>query len=147
MSKEAVRKFNEDSATAAAEASASKPEKAMPKKPAHKPSSSATLPSRPNSSKPSWHIPQEAPVPTVAKPLNAAAKSSTPAHLASCQRTTSISIASGASASSSAPPQSSRGPTLLKKKATARRGTRPSPHKKRVAFQVPSSEDEADDDE
>jgi hypothetical protein len=36
---------------------------------------------------------------------------------------------------------------LLKKKATAGRGTRPSPHKKQVAFQVPSSEDDADDEE
>ena len=36
---------------------------------------------------------------------------------------------------------------MLKKKATAGRGTRPSPHKKQVAFQVPSSEDEADDEE
>ena len=42
QAKEAVRKFNEDSAAAAtaAEASASKPKKAMPKKPAHKPSAS-----------------------------------------------------------------------------------------------------------
>ena len=37
QAKEAVRKFNEDSAAAnAAEASGSKPKKAMPKKPAHK---------------------------------------------------------------------------------------------------------------
>ena len=68
-------------------------------------------------------------------------------HLATCQRTTGISIASGASASSSAPPQSSTAPTLLKKKATVGRGTRPSPHKNQVAFQVPSSEDETDDEE
>ncbi len=66
---------------------------------------------------------------------------------ASCQRTTGISIASGATASSSAPPNSSTGPTLLKTKATAGRGTKPSPHKKQVAFQVPSDEDEADDEE
>ena len=51
------------------------------------------------------------------------------------------------SASSSAPPQSSTGPTLLMTKATAGRGTRPSPHKKQVTFQVPSDEDEADDEE
>ena len=147
MAKEAVRKFNEDSAAAAAEASASKPKKAMPKKPAHKPSSSALVPSRPSSSKPSRHIPQAAPVPTVAKPSAAAAKSTAPAHLALCLRTTGISIASGVFASSSAPPQSSTRPTLLKTKATAGRGTRPSPHKKQVAFHVPSSEDEADDEE
>src|SRR3954469_6186800 len=55
--KEAVKKFNEDSAAVTAEASASKPKKAMPKKPVHKPSSSA-MPSRPSSSKPSRHIPQ-----------------------------------------------------------------------------------------
>ena len=36
---------------------------------------------------------------------------------------------------------------MLKTKATAGRGTRPSPHKKQVAFHVPSSEDEVDDDE
>ena len=38
VAKESVKKFNEDSAAAAntAEASASKPKKAMPKKPAHK---------------------------------------------------------------------------------------------------------------
>src|SRR3990170_6549764 len=42
QAREAVRKFNEDSAAAAAttEASAIKPKKAMSKKPAHKPSSS-----------------------------------------------------------------------------------------------------------
>ena len=34
MAKEAVKKFNEDSAAATTEASASKPKKAMPKKPA-----------------------------------------------------------------------------------------------------------------
>src|SRR4051812_43333670 len=70
-----------------------------------------------------------------------------PAHLASYQRTTDISISSGASASSSAPPNSSTGPTLLKTKATTGRGSRPSPHKKQVAFQVPSEDDEADDEE
>ena len=75
------------------------------------------------------------------------AKSSALVPLASCQRTKGISIASGAFASSSAPPQSSIGPTMLKTKATAGRGSRPSPHKKQVAFQVPSDEDEADDDE
>ena len=36
MAKEVVKKFNEDSAAATAEASASNPKKAMPKKPAHK---------------------------------------------------------------------------------------------------------------
>ena len=36
---------------------------------------------------------------------------------------------------------------MLKTKATAGRGTRPSPHKKQVAFQVPSIDDKADDDE
>ena len=52
MAKEAVKKFNEDSAAAAAEASASKPKKAMSKKPAVKTSSSAAMPSRPSFSKP-----------------------------------------------------------------------------------------------
>ena len=53
QAKEAVRKFNEDSAAAATtgEASASKPKKAMPKKPAHKPSASPSMPSRRSSSK------------------------------------------------------------------------------------------------
>ena len=36
---------------------------------------------------------------------------------------------------------------MLKIKATAGRGTIPSPHKKQVAFHVSSSEDEADDEE
>ena len=36
---------------------------------------------------------------------------------------------------------------MLKTKAIAGRGTRPSPHKKQVAFQAPSNEDEADDEE
>ena len=35
----------------------------------------------------------------------------------------------------------------MKTKATVGRGPRPSPQKKQVAFQVPSEEDEADDDE
>ena len=115
---EAVRKFNEDSATAAA---ASKPRKSMQKKPACKPSSSP-MPSRPSSLMPSRPIPQATSVPQVAKPSAPPAKSSAPVHLASCQKTTSISIASGASASSSAAPKSSAGPSLLKKKATAGRG-------------------------
>ena len=41
----------------------------------------------------------------------------------------------------------SAGPSLLKTKATAGRGPRPSPQKKQVAFQVPSEEDEVDDAE
>ena len=68
-------------------------------------------------------------------------------HLATCQRTQGFSIASGASASSSVARNSSAGPSLLKKKATAGRGTRPSPHKKQVAFHVPSDDDEVDDEE
>ena len=36
---------------------------------------------------------------------------------------------------------------MLKTKTTAGRGSRPSPHKKQVAFQVPFEEDEADDEE
>ena len=119
----------------------------MAKKPALKPPSSSVMPSQSSSSKPSRQIPQAAPVPPIAKSSVAPTKSSAPVHLASCQRSTGISIASGASASSSAPPQSSTGPTLLKTKATAGRGSRPSPHKKQVAFHVPSSEDEADDEE
>ena len=89
--KEAVRKFNEDSATAATiEASASKPKKAMPKKPAHKPSASTQMPSRPSSSampsrpvscKPSRPIPQPTPAPS--KSSAPPSKSSTPTHLAS----------------------------------------------------------------
>ena len=111
----------------------------MPKKPARKPSASPTAPSRPSSSAmPSRQIPQTATTPS---------KSSAPVHLATCQRTTGFSIASGVSASSSAAPMSSSGPTLLKTKATAGRGPRPSPRKKQVAFQVPSDDDEADDDE
>ena len=38
-------------------------------------------------------------------------------------------------------------PTLLKTKPTAGRGSRPSPHKKQVAFQVPFDEDVANDEE
>ena len=68
-------------------------------------------------------------------------------HLATCQRTAGFSIASGVSASSSAAPISSSGPTLLKTKATAGRGPRPSPKKKQVAFQEPPGDDEAFDDE
>ena len=51
QAREAVRKFNEDSdaVAATAEASASKPKKAMAKKPAHKPSASPSMPSRPSS--------------------------------------------------------------------------------------------------
>ena len=124
----------------------------MPKKPAHKPSASSQMPSRPSSAKPSWSIPQAAPAPpksSAPPPKSSAAptKSSAPVHLATCQRTAGISIASGASASSSAPPHSSTGPTLLKTKATAGRDSRPSPHKKQVAFQVPSDDDEADEEE
>ena len=37
--------------------------------------------------------------------------------------------------------------SLLKTKTTAGRGSRPSPQKKQVTFQVPSEEDEADDEE
>ena len=55
IGKEVVKKFNEDSQAVAAEASASKPKKAMPKKSAVKPSSSTTMPSRP-SSKPSGNF-------------------------------------------------------------------------------------------
>ena len=50
QAKEAVRKFNEDSVAATAEASASKTKKAMPEKTAHKPSASSSMPSRPSSS-------------------------------------------------------------------------------------------------
>ena len=136
QAKDVVKKFNEDSTAAATEASV-RPKKSMAKKPAHKPSASSSMPSRP--------IPQAAPAP----PKSSAdpSKSSAPVHLATCQRTTGISIASGASASSSAAPNSSTGPSLLKTKTTARRGSRPSPHKKQVAFQVPSDEDGADDEE
>ena len=51
QAREAVRKFNEDSTAAApfAEVLAVKPKKAMSKKPAHKPSASSTVPSRPSS--------------------------------------------------------------------------------------------------
>src|SRR3954467_8804815 len=51
QAREAVRKFNEDSAAVAAATEASvKPKKAMLKKPARKPSASTSLPSRPSSS-------------------------------------------------------------------------------------------------
>ena len=109
--------------------------------------SPSAMPSRPSSSNPSPKIPQAAQVPQVPMSSAPPAKSSAPAHLAACQRTSGKSIASGASASSSAPPNSSTGPTLLKTKATAGQGSRPSPHKKQVAFQGPSDEDEADGEE
>ena len=109
------------------------------------------MPSQPDSSKPSQPIPQSAPPSkSSAPPTNssvAPTKSYALVHLAMCQRTTGISIASGASASSSAALKSLAGPSLLKKKATTGRGLRPSPHNKQVAFQVPSDEDEADDEE
>ena len=116
QAKEAVKKFNEDSTAAAAEASV-RPKKSMAKKPAHKPSASPSMPSRPESSKPSRPIPHAAPAPP--KSSAAPTKSSSLVHLATCQRTTGISIASGASASSSAAPSSSAGPSLLKTKPTA----------------------------
>ena len=117
----------------------------MPKKPARKPSASPTAPSRPSSSAaPSRQIPHTTTAPQ--KSSAAPSKSSAPVHLATCQRTAGLSIASGVSASSSAAPKSSSGPTLLKTKATAERGPRPSPKKKQVAFHVPS-DDEASDDE
>ena len=111
QAKEAVKKFNEDSATATATEASVKPRKSMPKKPARKPSASPTAPSRPSSSAaPSRQIPHTATAPP---------KSSAPVHLTTCQRTAGFSIASGVSASSSAAPISSSGPTLLKTKATA----------------------------
>src|SRR4051812_177227 len=134
----------------------------MLKKPARKPSaspampsrpSSSVVPSRPDTSNSSRKIPQAAPAPpkSSAPPTKSSAdptKSSAPAHPATCQRTVGISIASGVSASSSAAPSSSAGPSLLKKKATAGRGTRPSPKKKQVVFSVPpSDDDEADEEE
>ena len=128
QAKEAVKKFNEDSATATATEASVKPRKSMPKKPARKPSASPTAPSRPSSSAmPSRQIPHTATAPP--KSSTAPSKSSAPVHLATCQRTAGFSIASGVSASSSATPKSSSGPTLLKTKATAGRGPRPSPKK------------------
>src|SRR4051812_31378233 len=50
QAKEAVRKFNKDSAAAAATEASVKPRKSMPKKPARKPSASPTVPSQPTSS-------------------------------------------------------------------------------------------------
>ena len=93
QAREAVRKFNEDSAAAAASAEvlAVKPKKAMSKKPARKPSASPTMPSRPSSSampsrpessKPSRQTPHAAPAPP--KSSAAPTKSSTPVHLATC---------------------------------------------------------------
>ena len=108
----------------------------MPKKPAHKPSASRTAPSRQSSSAaPPRQIPHTATAPP---------KSSAPVHLATCQRTAGFSISSGVSASSSAAPKSASGPTLLKTKATAGRGPRPSPKKKQVAFHVPSDDELAE---
>ena len=49
QAREAVRKFNEDSAAAAAAEASVKPKKAMSKKPVHKPSPSPSMPSRPSS--------------------------------------------------------------------------------------------------
>ena len=97
QAKEAVKKFNEDSATATATEASVKPRKSMPKKPARKPSVSPTVPSR--------QIPHTATAPP--KSSTAPSKSSAPVHLATCQRTTGFSIASGVSASSSAAPMSS----------------------------------------
>ena len=145
QAKVAVRKFNEDSTVAAAEASV-RPKKSMAKKPAHKPSASSSMPSRLiSSAKHARPIPHAAAAPP--KSLAAPTKSSALVHLATCQRTTGISIASGASASPPVAPNPSTGPSLLKTKTTAGRGSRPSPHKKQVAFQVSSEEDEADDEE
>src|SRR3954464_11006707 len=104
--RDAVRKFNEDSAAAAATKASAKPKKAMIKKPARKPSASPSMPPRPSSSAaPSWpessksskQIPHAAPAPpkSSAPPPQSSAvptKSSAPVHLASCQRTTGISI-------------------------------------------------------
>src|SRR3954467_9262063 len=158
QAKDAVRKFNEESAAAAATEVSAKPRKSMMKKPARKPSaspsmpsrpSSSTAPSRPESSKSSKQIPHTAPTKSSAPPARSSAipaKSSAPVHLATCQRTTGISIATGVSASSSAAPNSSAEPSLLKKKATAGRGTRPSP-KKQVVFFVPSDDNDDDADE
>ena len=81
QAKEAVRKFNEDSATAAATEASVRSRKSMPKKPARKPSASPTAPSRPSSSAmPSRQIPHTATAP----PQSSAApsKSSAPVHLA-----------------------------------------------------------------
>ena len=108
QAKEAVRKFNEDSAAVAAAEASVKPKKAMSKKPGRKPSASPTMPSRPSSSampsrpessKPSWTIPHAAPaIPKSSAPSHkssaAPTKSSAPVHLATCQRTTGISVAS-----------------------------------------------------
>ena len=111
QAKDAVKKFNGDSTAAAAEASV-RPKKSMAKKPPHKPSASSLMPSRQiSSAQPSRPIPQAAPAPS--KSSSAPTKSSAPVHLATCQRTAGISIASGASASSLATP------SLLKKKTTA----------------------------
>ena len=72
QAKEAVRKFNEDSAAAAATEASVRPRKSMAKKPTHKPSASPTvpsrpsssaMPSRPDSSKPSRPVPHAAPAP------------------------------------------------------------------------------------
>ena len=96
QAKDEVKKFNEDSTAAAAAAAAEasvRPKKSMAKKPAHKPSASSSMPSRPiSSAQPSRPIPQAAPAPP--KSSAAPTKSSAPVHLATCQRTTSISIAS-----------------------------------------------------
>src|SRR3954463_7565243 len=72
QAREAVRKFNEDSAAATATEASVKPNKAMLKKPARKPSASSSMPSRPSSSaapsrpessKSSKQIPHAAPAP------------------------------------------------------------------------------------
>src|SRR4051812_48609076 len=136
-SKPSMHKTSRPEASKSSKASASS---SMPSRP-----SSSAVPSRPEASKSSKQIPHAAPAPP--KSSAVPTKSSAPVHLASCQRTTGISIASGVSASSSATPNSSAGPSLLKKKATAGRGNRPSPNKKQVVFTVPSDDDEADEEE
>src|SRR4051812_7840221 len=136
-SKPSMHKTSRPEASKSSKASASS---SMPSWP-----SSSAMPSRPEASKSSKQIPHAAPAPP--KSSAVPTKSSAPVHLASFQRTTGISIASGVLASSSAAQNSSAGPSLLKKKATAGRDTRPSTQKKQVVFTVPSDDDEADEEE
>ena len=137
QAQKAVEEFNratKASAEANASASASTPKKAMQKKSASKPKASA-----PKASKPS------APPPATNSSV-AAAKASTPVVLASCQRTEGFAQASQAASSASACGQPSSSLPMLKTKATAGRGTRPSPKSKAA---VPQADEQglADEDE
>ena len=160
QAQKAVEEFNrasKASTEAGGSGSGSAPKKAMQKKPAHKPKPSAPMPSAPKvsmtkfsaskSSAPSASATAKSSVPPPAKSSSvAAAKASTPVVLASCQRTTGMDTATIAAPSASASGHTSTNVPTLKIKATAGRGTRPSP-KKKVPIPQADEHDMADEDE